>query len=160
LGPFCPGGYDADSFSKARHACLQFTQKARPNFCNHESRLDLHLTFSLPHKGHQDRDIGTASTKQDRKPKMSPYTLRALDYVSNRHQNNKPFNPDHLLPTQRKKTFAVRLHRSHLVLAVEVVCRCTCPNTGCKAKYAVRGDGPGCFHTIRTHQRRRRHRPG
>jgi hypothetical protein len=93
-------------------------------------------------------------------PKMSPCALRALDYVSNRHQNNKPFNPEHLLPTQRKKTFALRLHRGRLVLAVGVVCRCTCPKIGWKVRYAVSGDGPGCFHTTRTRLRRRRHRPG
>jgi hypothetical protein len=92
-------------------------------------------------------------------PKMSPYDLRAIDNVSHRPQDNKPFNPEHLLPTQRKKAFVVRLHRGHLVLAVGEVCRCTRPNIGWKARYAVRGDGLGCFHTVQT-RRRRPHTPG
>src|SRR5271155_5041532 len=49
--------------------------------------------------------------------------------------------------------FVERLHRGHLVLAVGVVCRCTRPNIGWKARYAVRGDGPGCFHTAQTRRR-------
>ena len=129
LGLFALGGYDADSFSKARHACLQFAHRASLNFCNHGVKLDLPLTFSMPHKGHQDRDIAP-HPRQDRSTKMPPCALRALDYVSHRPPNNKPFNPEHLSPTQRKKASAVRLRRSHLVLAVGAACRCSCSNIG------------------------------
>jgi hypothetical protein len=86
-------------------------------------------------------EIFAPHPRQDRSPKMSPYALRALDNVSHRPQDNKPFNPEHQLPTQRKKTFTVRLHRGHLVLAVGEACGCARPNTGWKVRCAVRGDG-------------------
>lgn len=104
-------------------------------------------------------EIFAPHPRQDRSPKMSPYALRALHNVSHRPQDNKPFNPEHLLPTQRKKTFTVRLHRDHLVLVVGGSCRCSRPNIGLETKCAVKGDGPGCFHTIQT-RRRRLHMPG
>jgi hypothetical protein len=151
LGPCALGGYDADSFSKTRHACLEFTHRASPNFCNHRSDLDLHRYHTRDIK----IEIFAPHPRQD---KMSPYDLRALDNVSHRPQDNKPFNPEHLLPTQRKKAFAVRLHRGHLILAVGAACRCTRPNIGRKARYVVRADGLECFHTIQT-RRRRPHTP-
>jgi hypothetical protein len=113
------------------------------------------ISLSRSHTRDIKIEIFAPHPRQDRSPKMSPCGLRALDYVTHRPPNHKPFNPEHLLPAQRKKAFAVRLHRGHLVLAVGAACRCSRSNIGWKVRYVVRGNGPGCFHTVPTRQYRR-----